>query len=153
MRKPGILAIITFSIIGEAIIPKAFSKELGLRDVGTLVSSYLNSSLKRAGYKEPKLLLALPGDRIPSGCQSRRGSTEVYGSHYCPKTQTVVLEIYELETLRRKFGDGAVAYAIAHEYSHYIQDQLGINLADPYNELHADCMAGALLRNLWATPV
>lgn len=98
----------------------AVARELTFRETASLVSTYLDESLEMAGYETPRLLIALPGDRIPDGCISREGVREIWGSHYCPKTMTVVLEVYELETMRREFGDGAIAYAIAHEYAHYL---------------------------------
>jgi hypothetical protein len=50
-----------------------------------------------------------------------------------------------MENIRRRYGSGGVAFVIAHEYAHYMQDAAGIELANPFQELHADCMAGSLL--------
>ena len=63
-------------------------------------------------------------------------------------SNTIVLEPNQLEGLRRAFGDGAVAYAIAHEVGHWVQ----ATFVDPKfdargakRELQADCIAGILL--------
>jgi hypothetical protein len=47
-----------------------------------------------------------------------------------------------------KYGDGAVAFWVAHEFAHHIEDLLGINWTSsaPYHELLADCFAGMYFR-------
>ena len=86
------------------------------------------------------------------------------GPYYCPIDQTVYMDLYFLRDLGRKYdavGDFAVAYVIAHEVGHHVQNLLGI-LGDvqkqrqrlsqkEYNklsvklELQADFLAG-----MWA---
>ena len=86
------------------------------------------------------------------------------GPYYCPIDQTVYMDLYFLRDLGRKYdavGDFAVAYVIAHEVGHHVQNLLGI-LSDvqrqrqrlsqkDYNklsvklELQADFLAG-----MWA---
>ena len=46
----------------------------------------------------------------------------------------------------RTYGDFAVAYIVAHEYGHQIQDELGLfdqQIPTAALELQADCFAGA----------
>ena len=47
-----------------------------------------------------------------------------------------------------RFGDGAVAFWLAHEYAHHVEWLLGINWtrSAPYHELLADCFAGMYFR-------
>lgn len=45
-----------------------------------------------------------------------------------------------------RFGDGAVAFWLAHEYAHHAQWSLGISWPQPYHELLADCFAGQYFR-------
>lgn len=51
------------------------------------------------------------------------------GPYYCPVDQTIYMDLYFLRDLGRKYdavGDFAVAYVIAHEVGHHIQNLLGI---------------------------
>lgn len=47
--------------------------------------------------------------------------------------------------MRQRFGDGAVVYALAHEYAHYIQKVYGIDQNITRQELWADCIVGSIL--------
>jgi predicted metalloprotease len=44
------------------------------------------------------------------------------------------------------YGDGAVAFWLAHEYAHHAEWSLGISWTQPYHELLADCFAGQYFR-------
>ncbi|MFZ1703936.1 MAG: neutral zinc metallopeptidase [Saprospiraceae bacterium] len=82
-------------------------------------------------YKEPKLVLF--SGATSSGCGTAQSST---GPFYCPSDQTVYMDLGFFETLRTRFGakkgDFAIAYVIAHEVGHHVQNQLGI-----LRELHS----------------
>jgi predicted metalloprotease len=73
----------------------------------------------------PQILFGIGGTHAYGSCQSASGSIQIPGSFYCAKTNTILLEYQQLEELRRSFGDGAIVYALAHEYAHYIQDNHG----------------------------
>jgi hypothetical protein len=78
------------------------------------------------------------------------------GPFYCPRDQNVYLDLAFLEELQARFGAQggpfAVAYVLAHEYGHHIQNLLGLldtggGFQDQqqmaiYSELQADCFAG-----------
>jgi hypothetical protein len=100
---------------------------------------------KNGRFPSPQILFGIGGTYAYGSCQSASGSTRIPGSFYCAKTNTIVLEYKELESLRRSFGDGAVVYALAHEYAHYIQKVFGLSQDITRQELQADCMAGAIL--------
>ena len=108
--------------------------------------------LKRAGEvtdeRLPQILFGYAGTTVFGGCSDAAGNAKIPGSYFCAYTNTIVLEPNELEGLRRAFGDGAVAYAIAHEVGHWVQATFGdpkYSLRGARRELQADCIAGILL--------
>ena len=101
---------------------------------------------KSGKFPSPQILFGIGGTYAYGSCQSASGSTQIPGSFYCAKTNTIILEYQQLEELRRSYGDGAVVYALAHEYAHYIQRTQGIQNSLTIQELQADCIAGVILK-------
>ena len=74
-------------------------------------------------YREPTLVLFSGQDR--SACGFASAAT---GPFYCPADQQVYIDLSFADLLRQRFrapGDFALAYVVAHEVGHHIQNQLG----------------------------
>jgi uncharacterized protein len=99
-----------------------------------------------------------------SPCGNASGAT---GPFYCPGDQKVYLDTDFFTTMSRELGasgDFAMAYVVAHEIGHHVQDELGIlakanglrqqvsqaesNAISVRIELQADCLSG-----IWARQV
>ena len=74
-------------------------------------------------YVEPKLVLFSGGTE--SGCGSATSAT---GPFYCPLDSKVYIDLSFYDDLQQKFkapGEFAMAYVVAHEVGHHIQNMLG----------------------------
>ncbi len=152
----------------QATQSQTTSRELSPKEklVGEFVSTILASTedtwhevfrKNNMTYKEPKMVLFT--DATNSGCGGANAST---GPFYCPADQTVYMDLAFLNVLRNRFGakggDFAIAYIIAHEVGHHVQNLLGIlqqthnlqrqtsqvqgNQIQVATELQADYLAG-----------
>jgi len=107
-------------------------------------------------YVPPRLVLF--SDSVDSACGL---TSAAVGPFYCPGDNQVYMDLSFFRDLRTRFGapgDFAVAYVIAHEIGHHVQNQLGIsgelrrrraglgeaerNALSVRQELQADCFAG-----------
>lgn len=112
----------------------------------------------QVGQAYPPVTLVLYSGVTGSACGTASGST---GPFYCPNDQKVYLDTDFFNTLSQELGakgDFAMAYVVAHEVSHHVQDTLGIlgqantlrakagqaqsNDISVRIELQADCLAG-----------
>lgn len=113
--------------------------------------------LLRHWQKDPRLKGSMPpqiitsigaGSKVVGGCVSIMNgnvSREVGGTSYCPPTNTMFIVVDQLRPLHEAYGHVAVAYALAHEYGHYLQHRFGIDADLMLLELQADCLAGVIL--------
>jgi uncharacterized protein len=82
---------------------------------------------RKAGndYRPPKLVLYT--DMVQSACGF---SSAASGPFYCPGDEKVYIDLSFCRELQNRFkapGDFAVAYVLAHEVGHHVQNLLGIN--------------------------
>jgi predicted metalloprotease len=76
-------------------------------------------------YREPHLVLF--SGQVDSACGYAGASS---GPFYCPEDSKVYIDLSFFEDMQRKLGapgDFALAYVIAHEVGHHVQNLLGIN--------------------------
>lgn len=108
-----------------------------------------------AQYREPELVLF--EDRVRSACGIAGAAV---GPFYCPQDQRLYLDLSFFRQLQQlgASGDFAVAYVIAHEIGHHVQNlegtlsqvqqaqrrlpQAEANALSVRTELQADCYAG-----------
>jgi len=90
-------------------------------DVWTTVFNDMNKQ-----YTAPTLVLF--SGSTPAGCGNASAST---GPFYCPADQKVYIDLSFFDELSSRFGasngDFAMAYVLAHEVGHHVQNLLGIS--------------------------
>jgi uncharacterized protein len=130
------------------------------------VDAYWTQQFETAGLPEPRVSYAwIPaGQTAASACGDANGTLGDSAAAYCSGDDTIYIsqkfatDIYtgaldhalpgSSQGFGRTAGDFAVAYIVAHEYGHQIQDELGMfqrygaQVATAAFELQADCYAG-----------
>ncbi len=118
-------------------IETAEDKELA-QFVGVVLAeteSVWHAIFKESGstYREPKLVLF--SGKVESACGVAGAST---GPFYCPGDEKLYIDLSFFEELQKRFkapGDFAMAYVIAHEVGHHIQNLTGV--MDKMNDLRS----------------
>jgi predicted metalloprotease len=93
-----------------------------LKDTETVWGKLFEQS--NTTYRQPKLVLFR--DQVESACGL---ASTAAGPFYCPSDEKVYIDLSFCDQLKSRFGvygDFAVAYVIAHEIGHHVQNQLGI---------------------------
>ena len=128
-------------------------------DVGSLLEDYWSSEFAASNQDFSKASLVIfdaPTDT--GGCGVGQPQA---GPFYCPPSKRIFIDFGFYEQLEQQLGfdgDFAMAYVIAHEYGHHVQNLLGINdqvrkqqqgasdaeanALSVKVELQADCFAG-----------
>ena len=118
----------------------------------------------QVGTEYSPVILKLFKGSVASGCGQALAAT---GPFYCPEDKKVYLDTDFFTTLQRDLGakgDFAMAYVVAHEVGHYVQDELGFltkanavrarsdqagsNAISVAIELQADCFSGIWAKNV-----
>jgi predicted metalloprotease len=153
-------------ILGSAGSAQPTTIEGFLTGVIQDVDTYWTGVFRDAGLQEPRVTYAwIPAGQTASGaCDDGSGSLGDQAALYCPGDDTIYIseqfatDIYDgaldqalpgsSQGYGRTMGDFAVAYVVAHEYGHQIQDELGAfqrygdRVPTSAFELQADCYAG-----------
>jgi hypothetical protein len=149
-----------------AAAPNAAEEELAafvsvvLRETELTWSRIFQEQVGQA-YREPVLVLYT--SQVQSACGAAGSST---GPFYCPGDEKLYIDLSFYDELRQRFGapgDFAMAYVVAHEVAHHVQNLLGLTdqvdaqrgrvSKEDYNELsvrlelQADYFAGVWARD------
>jgi uncharacterized protein len=112
----------------EQAVPSAEEDQMAqfvsvvLKDTETVWGKIFEQS--NSTYHQPKLVL-FRGE-VESACGF---ASSAAGPFYCPNDEKVYIDLSFCDQLKTRFGaygDFAVAYVIAHEIGHHVQNQLGI---------------------------
>jgi uncharacterized protein len=109
--------------------PLSKEEEVEGQFVGTLLADNEDVWTKifqenKMTFEAPKLVLF--SGQVQTACG---GASSASGPFYCPGDKKIYMDMSFFEELRTKFGaqggDFAVAYVMAHEFGHHIQNLLG----------------------------
>jgi predicted metalloprotease len=160
-------------ILGSKDSTQPKNMEQFLTAVTKDVDTYWTKTFAASGLPEPKVSYAwIPaGSTAASACGDESGGMGDDAAAYCPGDDTIYIsqkfatDIYtgaldqalpgSSQGYGRTVGDFAVAYIVAHEYGHEVQDEL--DLFDKYGgqvptmafELQADCYAGTWAKSAY----
>lgn len=84
-----------------------------------------NNLLQKKGRDYPEPTLVLFRDVVQSGCGNASAAS---GPFYCPPDQKLYIDLSFYEEMQNRFnapGDFAMAYVVAHEVGHHVQNLLG----------------------------
>lgn len=109
------------------------------------VHRYWGTVFTQAGESAPKVNYRWPdaGKYWSTPCSSELTSDD--SAFYCSTDDRITISQEFARALWTSQGDFAVAFVVAHEYAHNVQDEVGIldaNLPVVNTELQADCLAG-----------
>lgn len=113
----------------------------------TFLQEYWGEELAAEGEdpRPPGGLVSYWNRRQDKGCGGHPAGSA--NAQYCARNDTISWDGNWLHRgLYRPVGEAAVAFLLAHEYGHLVQDRLGVGRdfrATIEAELNADCLAGA----------
>jgi len=158
-------------ILGSKDSAQPENMEQFLTAVTKDVDTYWTKTFKDSGLPEPRVSYEwIPaGQTAASACGDADGTLGDSAAAYCSGDDTIYIsekfatDIYNgaldqalpgsSQGYGRTVGDFSVAYIVAHEYGHQVQDELGLfqkygqQLPTMAFELQADCYAGTWAQN------
>ena len=145
----GAISALFLIITGGNDQARSASLDQSVEAFGSYVIYHWQKDPKLKQYNPPQIITNVRSDtKVLGGCVSNHGgriATDVGGTSYCPRVNTIYVVQEQLEPLYKHFGPAAIAYVIAHEYGHYLQTVFDIEYEQPQSELQADCLSGAIL--------
>lgn len=143
LKKLFLASVIPFFALSPAIsAPVMYEK---IREASSfLVKDWLlDPDFK--DYSPPQVIPIPGGTTIFGACGKTVAGDEVAGSSYCPATHTIYLVPEQLQVFYDAFGPSSIAYVVAHEFGHAIQNRYDDLEGGAEKELQADCLAGVLI--------
>jgi uncharacterized protein len=159
-------------VLGSKDSAQSQNMEQFLTAVTEHVDDYWTKVFKQSGLPEPRVGYQwIPaGQTAASACGDGNGTLGDTAAAYCPGDDTIYIsqkfatDIYNgaldqalpgsSQGYGRTIGDFAVAYIVAHEYAHEVQDELGLfqqqgQIPTMAFELQADCYAGTWAKSAY----
>jgi len=160
-------------ILGSEDGAQPQNMEQFLTAVTTDVDKYWMKAFADSDLPEPRVSYSwIPaGQTAASACGDEDGTLGDTAAAYCPGDDTIYIsqkfatDIYNgaldqalpgsSQGYGRTVGDFAVAYIVAHEYAHQVQDELGLferygqQVPTSAFELQADCYAGTWAKSAY----
>jgi predicted metalloprotease len=159
-------------VLGSKDSAQPQNMEQFLTAVTQHVDGYWTKVFKQSGLPEPRVGYQwIPaGQTAASACGDGNNAMGDTAAAYCPGDDTIYIsqkfatDIYNgaldqalpgsSQGYGRTIGDFAVAYIVAHEYAHEVQDELGLfqqqgQIPTMAFELQADCYAGTWAKSAY----
>lgn len=140
-----LLALAAFLFLGSPAAAQPAMSSIIQETTAFLVRDWVTDK-DFSDYYPPQVVLINEGSTVYGACGDMIRGDDVDGSAYCPTHHTIYLVPEQLTVFYDAFGPSSVAYVIAHEFGHAIQNRYEIDLGHPNHELQADCLAGVLIR-------
>ncbi len=149
LTKTAIAASFLLAGLGLGAEAKEANLDRSVEVFGSYVLYHWGKDPKLKEFNPPQIITNVDSStKVLGGCVSNykgKINTDVGGTSYCARSNTIYVVQEQLEPFYKHFGPAAIAYVIAHEYGHYLQNIFDMPYKQPVSELQADCLSGAIL--------